>query len=57
MRRRDPGVAGLLPMIALVTGLVAVWLLRERPGPAYSVAVITMLFGSPVVNINWFTFS
>ena len=51
----DPAVAGLLPAVALVTGLVAVWLLRGRPGPAFSAAVVTMLFGSPVVNINWFT--
>ncbi len=51
----DPGVAILLPAIALVTGFVAIWLLRDRPGPAYSVAVITMLLGSPVVNVNWFT--
>ena len=35
--------------------LVAVWFLRDRPGVAYGVAVLTMLLGSPVVNINWFT--
>ena len=51
----DPGVASLLPAVALVAGFVAIWLLRDRPGPAYSVAVVTMLLGSPVVNINWFT--
>ena len=38
-----------------MAGFVAIWLLRDRPGPAYSVAVVTMLLGSPVVNINWFT--
>lgn len=51
----DPGVASLLPAIALLAGFVAIWLLRARPGPAYAVAVLTMLLGSPVVNINWFT--
>ena len=51
----DPAVAVLLPTGALVLGLVVVWFLRERPGVAYSVAVVTMLLGSPVVNINWFT--
>ena len=51
----DSGVASALPAIALVAGFVAIWLLRDRPGPAYSVAVVTMLLGSPVVNINWYT--
>jgi hypothetical protein len=51
----DPSVANLLPTLALVGGFVAIWLLRGRPGPAYAAAVVTMLFGSPVVNINWFT--
>lgn len=51
----DPALAGLLPTGALLLGLVAVWFLRERPGVAYGVAVLTMLLGSPVVNINWFT--
>ena len=51
----DPAVASLLPTVALVVGLVAVWFLRKRPGVAYSVAVVTMLLGSPVVNINWYT--
>jgi hypothetical protein len=51
----DPAIGNLLPTIALVVGFVAIWLLRARPGLAYSVGVVTMLFGSPVVNINWFT--
>jgi hypothetical protein len=51
----DPGVASVLPAIALVAGFVAIWLLRARPGLAYAVAVVTMLLGSPVVNVNWFT--
>lgn len=51
----DPSVASVLPMVALVVGFVAIWFLRERPGLAYAAAVVTMLLGSPVVNINWFT--
>jgi len=51
----DPTVAGVLPAIALGMGFVAIWVLRERPGLAYAVAVVTMLLGSPVVNVNWFT--
>ena len=48
-------IATLLPMAALLAGTALVWLLRDRPGPAYAVAVATMVFGSPVVNVNWFT--
>ena len=51
----DPGLASVLPALALVAGFVSVWLLRDRPGLAYAVAVVTMLVGSPVVNVNWFT--
>ena len=51
----DPPMASLLPTVALIGGLVVVWLLRDRPGAAYAAAVVTMLLGSPVVNINWFT--
>jgi hypothetical protein len=51
----DPSVANLLPTVALVGGFALVWALRDRPGLAYSAGVLTMLFGSPVVNINWFT--
>lgn len=51
----EPAVANLLPTIVLVAGVVAMWALRERPGLAYSIGVVTMLFGSPVVNVNWFT--
>jgi hypothetical protein len=50
-----PSVASLLPTLALVIGFIAIWLLRHRPGLAYAVAVVTMLLGSPVVNVNWFT--
>lgn len=51
----DPSIASALPAVALVLGFVAMWFLRERPGLAYAAAVVTMLLGSPVVNVNWFT--
>lgn len=51
----DPAVANVLPTIALVGGFVLMWFLRGRPALAYSIGVVTMLLGSPVVNVNWFT--
>ncbi len=48
-------VATMLPTVALVVGLVTVWLVRARPGLAWSVCIVTMLLGSPVININWFS--
>lgn len=51
----DAAVANLLPTAALLGGVVVMWLVRARPGLAYAVGVITMLVGSPVINVNWFT--
>lgn len=45
-------IANLLPTAALATGLLGVLVLRSRPAWAYSLAVATMVVGSPVVNIN-----
>ena len=51
-----PGeIANALPTVAIIVGAVAIWALRERPGAAYAAAVITMIAGSPVVQITWFT--
>ncbi len=50
----DPGLARLLPIVALVIGAVCIWATRRRPGLAFSLTVVTMLAASPVVNINWF---
>ena len=47
-----PGIANLLPTAVLVGGVLAVALLRNRPGWAFAIAVVTMTLGSPVVNIN-----
>jgi hypothetical protein len=50
----DPAIAGLLPTLALVAGFVAIWALRHRPDWGFVVAVVTLVLGSPTVNINWF---
>jgi membrane protein implicated in regulation of membrane protease activity len=41
-----------LPKLALVAGAISIWLLRKRPGAAFAVAIVTAIFGSPVVNFN-----
>jgi hypothetical protein len=48
-------IANLLPMAAILVGAVVIWLLRDRPGPAYIAAILTLILGSPVVQITWFT--
>lgn len=48
-------IANVLPTMALVVGAALIWLLRDRSGLAYVVAVLTMIAGSPVVQITWFT--
>ena len=50
-----PEIANLLPTAAIVIGALAVWLLRHRPGAAYVAAIVTLIAGSPVVQITWFT--
>ena len=48
----EPGLAAVLPWLMLVIGLSATVVLRRRPAFSYCAAVLTMVFGSPVVNIN-----
>jgi hypothetical protein len=48
-------IASLLPTAAIVLGMVEVWMLRARPGAAYVTGIITLIAGSPVVQITWFT--
>jgi alpha-1,2-mannosyltransferase len=48
-------VASALPIALLAIGFVAIWATRDRPGLSYAVAIVTMLAGSPVVNVNWFS--
>jgi hypothetical protein len=51
-----PGeIANLLPTASIVIGAAVIWLLRDRPGAAYVVAILTMIAGSPVVQVTWFT--
>jgi hypothetical protein len=49
-------IANLLPTLALVGGVVAIALLRNRRDLAFAVAVLTLVFGSPTVSINWFIY-
>jgi hypothetical protein len=39
---------------AIVVGLAAIFLLRHRPGLAFAATVLTMIYGSPAVSINWY---
>ena len=50
------GIADLLPRAALVIGAIAIVALRRRPDRAFVVAVLTLVFGSPTVSINWFIY-
>lgn len=47
--------ASALPLMALIVGALGIWLLRDRPGASWAIAIVTMLAASPVVNVNWFT--
>lgn len=49
-------IANLLPTAALVGGVVATALLRRRRDLAFVVTVLTLVFGSPTVSINWFIY-
>jgi alpha-1,2-mannosyltransferase len=51
-----PEIAKLLPSIALIVGVGLVALLRKRPDLAFVVTVVTMVFGSPTISINWFIY-
>lgn len=47
-------IANVLPTVAALAGLGAVFLLRRRPDLAYGAAIITMILGSPAVSIPWY---
>jgi hypothetical protein len=49
-------IADRLPMVALATGFLAIALLRDRPDLGFVIAVLTLVFGSPTVSINWFIY-
>lgn len=46
--------AKILPTAAIVVGLAAIFLLRHRPAAAFMATVLTMIYGSPAVSINWY---
>lgn len=45
-------IASQLPKAALAIGALAILAVRDRPGLAYVIAIVTAIFGSPVVNFN-----
>lgn len=47
-------IANVLPTVAALAGLGAVFLLRRRPDLSYGAAIITMILGSPAVSIPWY---
>jgi hypothetical protein len=47
-------IARYLPWLCIVVGLVGVALLRHRPALAFAVTILTMIYGSPAVSINWY---
>ena len=49
-----PGaVANLLPMLCAAVGLSAMWMTRRDLAGSYRIAVVTMILGSPAVQVNW----
>jgi hypothetical protein len=47
-------IARYLPWLCIVLGLAGVFVFRRRPALAFGIAIVTMVFGSPAVSINWF---
>lgn len=50
----DPSLSALIPWCVVLIGAALIWHLRARPGVSFSVAVVIVVFGSPVVNIYWY---
>ena len=49
-------IADRLPILALVAGFALIAFLRKRRDLAFIVAVLTLIFGSPTISINWFIY-
>jgi Glycosyltransferase family 87 len=50
-----PGnVADLLPTLGIAVGLLLVLVFRRHPAISFGIAVVTMIYGSPAVSINWY---
>lgn len=47
-------LANVLPMVCAGFGLAAVWSTRRDLALSYRIAVVTMIVGSPAVQVNWF---
>jgi hypothetical protein len=47
-------IARWIPSLFAILGLATVFALRGRPAWAYGAAIVTMIYGSPSVSINWF---
>jgi hypothetical protein len=47
-------VAGVLPWLVFIGGLGLAWLLRSWPGVSFACAIVAMVLGSSVININSF---
>jgi Glycosyltransferase family 87 len=47
--------ARFAPVVVDGVGIALMWWGRDRPSFTYSVAVFTMVWGSPVVNFDWLT--
>ena len=49
-----PAMANLVPTLCAVLGLAAIWITRRDLALSYRTAVVTMILGSPAVQVNWF---
>lgn len=50
----SPEAANVAPWVAVVVGVVLIVLLRHRPAAAFAVAILTLVLGSPVVQLYWY---
>jgi hypothetical protein len=49
-----PEIATKVPLVGAAIGLLLTFVLRRHVAASYAAAVLTTVFGSPAVNINWF---
>ncbi len=50
-----PEIARWAPALVDLAGIGLIWWGRRQPAVTYSVAVFTMVWGSPVMNFDWLT--
>jgi len=46
-------VANLLPTLCAAVGMAAMWMTRRDLALSYRISIITMIAGSPAVQVNW----